>query len=71
MALPNCNSCCSVWRTTVPKPLPCPRHWRPPAAHAPLGGVVERVGLRLHRGRLRGTGRRDGRDEVEDFFCAL
>ena len=38
------------------------------AAHAPLEVVVERVSLRLQRGRLRGAGRRDGRDEVEDFF---
>ena len=29
---------------------------------------MERGGLRLYRGRLRGAGRRDGRDEVEDFF---
>ena len=38
------------------------------AAHAALEVVVECVGLRLHRGRLRGAGRGNGRDEVEDFF---
>ena len=38
------------------------------AAHASLEVVVERVGLRLQRGRWRGAGRCNGRDEVEDFF---
>jgi hypothetical protein len=41
------------------------------AAQASLEVVVERGGLRLHRGRWRGAGRCNGRDAVEDFFCAL
>ena len=41
------------------------------AAHELLERVVERVGLRLQCGRLRGTVGRDELDEVEDFFCAL
>jgi hypothetical protein len=40
----------------------------PKAAQSLLEGVVERVGLSLQRGRLRGAWRRDGLDEVEDFF---
>src|SRR5215475_7700990 len=36
------------------------------AAHASLEVMVERVGLRLQRGRLRGAGCCNCRDEVED-----
>ena len=38
------------------------------AAHDLREGVVERVGLGLQRGRLRGALGCDGLDEVEDFF---
>ena len=38
------------------------------AAHASLEVVVERVGLHLQRGCLRGAGCGHGRDEVEDFL---
>lgn len=38
------------------------------AAHDLREVVVERVRLGLQRGRLRGALRRDGLDEVEDFF---
>ena len=40
----------------------------PKAPHDPLEVVVESVGAGLQRGRVRGAGRRDGLDEVEDFF---
>ena len=40
----------------------------PKTTHEPLEGVVERAGVGLQRGRWRGAGRCDGRDEVEDFF---
>ena len=40
----------------------------PKAAHDLLEVVVERVGVALQRGRLRGTGGRNGLDEMEDFF---
>src|SRR5712691_4136145 len=41
------------------------------AAHALREVVVEGGRLGLQRGRVRGALRRDGLDEVEDFFCAL
>ena len=40
----------------------------PKAVHDPLEIVVEGVGAGLQRGRLWDAGRRDGFDEVEDFF---
>jgi hypothetical protein len=41
------------------------------AAHDLLEVVVQHVGVALQCGRLRGALRRDGLDELEDFFCAL
>jgi hypothetical protein len=38
------------------------------AAHDLLEVVVKRLGLALQRGRWRGALRRDGVDELEDFF---
>lgn len=41
------------------------------AAHDLREGVMQGVGLRFQRGRCRGAVRRDGPDELEDFFWAL
>lgn len=38
------------------------------ATHDLLEVVVKRLGLARQRGRLRGALRRDGFDELEDFF---